>query len=108
MTWPVVAVALVFWACVFMVYFTSAGTTPIDFFLGRYEEPPDLGVWKEVGVDRDSGLLREERHLLPDGSSRASFLLRQVRFREPATRNIVRVEPEQKVARRRVGRASRG
>jgi hypothetical protein len=35
-----VAAALLFWAGVFMVYFTSAGTTPLEFFFGRYEAPP--------------------------------------------------------------------
>ena len=107
MTVPVVAVALLFWACVFMIYFTSAKTTPIEFFFGRYEPPPaDLGAWTEARVALD-GLLCEERQLLPDGRANASYLLHQVRYRDPTTRAIVRVEPERRVPRRRLGRVSR-
>lgn len=107
MTIPVVAVALLFWVCVFMIYFTSAGTTPIEFFLGRYEVPPaDLGTWKDAGVD-SAGMICEERCLLPGGLARASYLLRQVRYRDPTTRAVVRVEPEQRLPRRRIGRAGR-
>jgi hypothetical protein len=107
MTAPVVGVALLFWACVFMIYFTSQKTTPLEFFLGRYEPPPrDLGIWKETGVAAD-GSIREERELLPDGRVGARHLLRQARYRDPLTRAIVRVEPEQRVPRRRIGRAGR-
>lgn len=90
-----------------MVYFTSHGTTPIDFFLGRYELPPDLGTWKATGKDADGRFVREERCVLPSERPNAGHFLRQVRYRDPLTRAIVRVEPEQKVPRRRVGRASR-
>ena len=108
MTVPVVAAALLFWACVFMIYFTSAGTTPLEFFLGRYERPEDLGIWKQCGVDPQLDLVREERVLLPDGRAQASYLMLQVRFRDPHTGAIVRVEPEQRLPRRRVStRASR-
>jgi hypothetical protein len=107
MTIPVVAVALLFWVCVFMIYFTSAETTPIDFFFGRYEAPPaDLGTWKNAGVDA-TGLICEERCLLPEGRVSASYLLHQVRYRDPITRGIVRVEPERRLARRRTGRTGR-
>jgi hypothetical protein len=106
-TIPVVAVALLFWVCVFMIYFTSAEKTPLEFFFGRYEPPPaDLGSWKTAGFD-SAGLICEERWLLPEGSSNASYLVRQVRYRNPATRAIVRVEPEQRVPRRRLGRGGR-
>jgi hypothetical protein len=102
----VVAVALLFWACVFMVYFTSLGTTPVEFFLGRYAPPPaDLGIWKEAPPEH--GLACEERYLLPEGGAKAGYLLRQVRYRDPTTGAIVRVDPEQRVPRRRVGRAGR-
>jgi len=107
LTFPVVAVALIFWACVFMIYFTSQGTTPIDFFLGRYEIPADLGTWKESATDPAQRLVREERCILPPGHANASYLLRQVRYRDPSTRSIVGVEPEQRLPRRRVGRSSR-
>jgi hypothetical protein len=108
MTFPVVAAALLFWASVFMVYFTSVGTTPIEFFFGGYElPPPDLGTWKEAGVDPEHGFTREERYLFPEGRSNAGCLLRQVRYRDPTTRAIVRADPEQRLPRRRVGRTGR-
>ena len=107
MTIPVVAVALLFWVCVFMIYFTSAETTPIEFFFGRYEAPPtDLGIWKDAGID-SAGMIREERCLLPEGRPRASYVIRQVRYRDPVLRNIVRVEPERRLSRRRTGRVGR-
>jgi len=103
MTAPVVLTALLFWGAVFMVFLTSHGTSPVEFFFGRYEPPPrDLGTWREVGVDERTGLLREERLLLPNGNPKAGRLVRQVRYRDPATRAIARVDPEQKVARRRL------
>lgn len=103
MSAPVVAVALLFWACVFMVYFTSVDTTPLEFFFGRFEPPPvSLGVWTAVGVDASSGQLREERWLLQGGRPRAGYLLHQVRYRDVATGSILRVEPERRVRRKRV------
>ena len=102
MTIPVVAAALLFWVCVFMVYFTAAGTTPREFFFGRFQAPPeDLGRWKEVASDEDSSLLREERCLLPDGKG-SSHLVQQVRYRDPVTRKIVRIGLEKRIVRRRV------
>ncbi len=98
----VVASALLFWACVFMVYFTAVSTTPIEFFFGRYEPPPDdLGVWKQSESDA-GGLLREERRLLPNGRARAGYWVLQVRYRDSVTGTIVRVEPERRLPRRRV------
>lgn len=103
----VVGAALVFWACVFAVYFASVGVTPVEFFLGGYEPtPPDLGVWKDAGLDPQQGLLVEERWLLPQDRANARYLLRQVRYREPTTRAIVRAEPEQRVLRQRAGRGT--
>ena len=108
MTFPVVIAALVFWAAVFTVYFTSVGVTPSEFFLGRYEPPPaDLGTWRGAGVDPVHGLVREERYLLPGGRARASYLLLQVRYRDPRTHAIVRIDPEKRLPRRRVKRGGR-
>jgi len=105
-TAPVVAAALLFWASVFMIYFTATATTPVEFFLGRFEPPPpDLGVWKEAG--EDGGLLREQRCLLPEGRRNSGYLLQQVRYRDPVSREIVRVEAEQRLPRRRVSSRSR-
>lgn len=88
-----------------MVYFTQGKTTPIEFFLGPYESPPEgLGTWQLASV-ADQELVREERYLLPD--SAAGYLIHQVRFRDATTRAIVRVEPERRVRRRRAGRGRR-
>ena len=108
MTVAVVLTALVFWIGVFMVYFTSQGMSPLEHFFGRYEPlPDDLGAWKERGIDEQSGLLREERLLLPPGST-PRYLLLQARYRNPETREIVRVEPEDRVPRRRVKKRASG
>jgi hypothetical protein len=104
LTIHLVAVALLFWSCVFLIYFTAAKTTPLAFFLGRYEPlPADLGSWKSGGVD-SAGVIREERCLLPGDDANASHLLWQVRYRDAGTRAIVRVDPERRVPRRRRGR----
>lgn len=85
-----------------MIFFAAQGTTPWDFFLGGFEPPPpDLGVWKESGAGEASSLLREERFLFPQGDETSSTLLHQVRYRDRATQEIVRVEPERRVRRRR-------
>jgi hypothetical protein len=99
---PVIVVALLFWVCVFAVYFTSAGITPTEFFFGRFEPlPADLGSWKRLGADAPSGLEREERRLLPEGRRESSYLLLQVRYRDPATGEIVRIDAERRVPRLR-------
>jgi hypothetical protein len=102
-TAPVVLAALLFWGAVFTSIFVSQGMSPLEFFFGRYEPPPgDLGIWKETGTEQPSGLLREERLLLPRGNPKARCLLRQVRYRDPVTHAIARVEAEQQLPRRRV------
>jgi len=67
--------------------------------------PSDVGKWKE---DRESeaaksalgeGLVREVRHYFYETSSR---LVRQVRYRNAVTNEIVRSEPDEAVKRRRV------
>jgi len=102
MTAPVVLAALLFWGAVFVIFFASQGTTLSEFFLGRYEPlPPDLRIWKRSGIDERTGLLREERLLLPGDDPGARRLLHQVRYRDPVTHEIVRVEPERRLPRRR-------
>jgi hypothetical protein len=105
----VVLIALLFWGGVFLVYFTAQGLTPGEFFFGRYEPlPSDLGRWRELGIDAESGLLAEERLLLPGDRPKAPYLIRQARFRDPVTLAIVRVEGETRVARKRVSARSPG
>ena len=99
----VVLSALLFWGAVFIVFLTVQDTTPGEFLFGRYEPlPDDLGTWKERGVDATAALLREERFLLPAGNPNARRLLYQVRYRDPVTLAIARVDPERHIRRRRI------
>ncbi len=48
MAFFVVFTALVFWAAIFAIFFTSQGTSALEFLLGRYEAPPEhLNTWRE-------------------------------------------------------------
>ena len=97
----VVFTALVFWAAVFALFLTSQGTSPREFLFGRYEPPPEhLNKWLDVGLEQ--GLLRQERLLFPKERQNGPVLLRQVRFRDPRSNQIVRVCPEERIRRRRV------
>ncbi|HEX6275679.1 MAG TPA: hypothetical protein VFZ53_21710 [Polyangiaceae bacterium] len=67
--------------------------------------PPDVGKWK---TDEDSaegkaaaseGLVREVRYFYYEATDR---LVRQARYRNPETNEIVRTGPEEAVKRRRV------
>jgi len=99
----VVFTALVFWAAVFAAFFTSQGTSALEFLLGRFEAPPDdLNTWRDTGIEHPSGLLRQERLLFPEGRQNGPILLRQVRYRDPVSNEIVRVAPEERLRRRRV------
>jgi hypothetical protein len=99
----VVFSALVFWAAVFGTFFTSQGTTVLEFLFGRYEDVPDhLNTWRDMGIEQPSGLLRQERLLFPPGRQSGPLLLRQVRYRDPSSKEIVRIAPEERVRRRRV------
>ena len=87
----------------FSIFFASQGTSALEFLLGRFEPPPEhLNEWRDVGIEQPSGLLRQERVLFPAGRQDGAFLLRQVRYRDPMSREIVRVSPEERVRRRRV------
>lgn len=98
----VVLGALMFWACVFTVYFTAQGISPVEFFAGAYEAyDPELGRWRVCDADTSTGLVKEERFLLPDGRERAHFLEHQVRHRDPVTQAIALVEPPRRIRRRR-------
>jgi len=81
--------------------------------LGVLEElPPDIGVWKvdDVSPEDDAlaaqGLSREVRlyHQQNTGWAGRERLIRQVRYRNRATGEIVRVEPDRVIKRRRVKR----
>jgi len=101
----VVLAALVFWSCVFLIYFTARGVSPSEFFAGRYEPyDPRLAQWQKAGKLPGSGLLCEQRLLLPEAREAASYLERQTRYRDPTTLAVVRVDASQRVRRRRIGR----
>jgi hypothetical protein len=67
--------------------------------------PTDVGKWKEDDESdagkaaRNEGLVREVRHYFYETSAR---LVRQVRYRNASTNEIVRTEPDEAVRRRRV------
>jgi len=65
--------------------------------------PQDLGQWKNDGQTED-GLVREVRHIFHEGSGLFSQgkLIRQVRYRDAKSSEIVKVEPEQVIKRRRI------
>lgn len=91
------------------MFFATQGTTPLEFLLGRLEPlPDDLNQWKDAGIATPSGLLRQERLLLSPGRIWGARLLRQVRYKDPTTGEIVHVDPDEPVRRKRVSaRASR-
>lgn len=81
--------------------------------LGVLEElPPDAGVWKTddsspaAMTAATQGLTRQVRlfHLPTAGWFGGERLIRQVRYRDRTTDEIVRVEPDEVVKRRRVRR----
>lgn len=95
---------------VYLLFFLSYVPGATEERLGEYEPlPEDLGRWKLAGADEpgraagDEGFVREERLLLQEGGRR---FIKQVRYRNPETREIVRVDPEELIARRR-GRPAR-
>jgi hypothetical protein len=98
----IVAVALLFWTCVFGIYFSARGVSPLDFFVGAREPyDPALAHWRATQTDAPPGLIREERFLLPEGRKNAAYLEHQVRYRDIASRAITKVEPPKKMARPR-------
>jgi hypothetical protein len=63
--------------------------------------PPDTGTWKPdpEGEGSEPDLLREVRHYFYESEGR---LVRQVRYRNRQTNEIVRADPDQVVKRRRI------
>ncbi len=78
--------------------------------IGTLDVPADVGVWK---LDDESpegrgalaeGLRREVRFWLDDSGIVRMKLFRQTRYRSLATNEIVRVDPDERVALRRLRR----
>jgi hypothetical protein len=81
--------------------------------LGALEElPPDLGLWKTDETSalaqsaRAEGLIRQVRVCLQasDGLFSSERLTRQTRYCDVTTHEIVRVDPEEVLKRRRIRR----
>lgn len=90
---------------VYLLFFLSHVPGATEERLGEYEPvPEDLGRWKideaseQARAARAEGLVREERLLLQEGGKR---FIKQARYRDADTREIVRVDPEQLVTRKR-------
>lgn len=65
--------------------------------------PPQMGEWVEQELKSSDGLVVEQRYLHPESTGFSGpKILRQVRYRHPETREIVRVDPEQVVKRKRI------
>ena len=91
---------------IYLIVFLGNVPGAVEERLGVLEPlPPDLGQWKEesdtseVARAAEQGLKREVRTFLDEGQGR---LLRQVRYRNIATDEIVRAEPDQVIKRRRI------
>jgi hypothetical protein len=67
--------------------------------------PPDTGTWKAdaeteaAKAAQKDGLVREVRHYFYEAENR---LVLQVRYKQPDTGEVVRVDAEQPVKRRRI------
>ena len=88
-------------ALAYLAMFMSHVPGAADERLGKLEPLPEsLNRWVEDREPNADGLVRECRHLMPEPSSGKMTL--QVRYRDPKTREIVSVEPEVTVKRRRI------
>jgi hypothetical protein len=114
MFWLVLAAGLVF-AVVYLMFFLREVPGAAEERLGKLEPlPADLGVWKREPegsagsiasepTATAQGLIREVRFILDDPSGTGGgTLVRQVRYRGVASGVIERVEPDERVRRRRV------
>lgn len=94
---------------VYLLFFLSHVPGATEERLGEYEPLPEgLGAWQvekegsAAGAAADQGLVREQRLLLQEGGRR---FIKQVRYRSAETREIVRIEPEEVISRRRMHRS---
>jgi len=104
-------VALVIALLYFFVFFSEVPEVARERF-GELEDLPDeLGKWQveesseEARAARAAGLIREQRLCRdPRGGFGEGRLLRQVRYRSTTSGQVVQVEPDEVVKRRRVRR----
>lgn len=106
MIFVVVLVIGVLAVATYLVFVLGEVPGMADERLGKLEAlPADVNQWKpSSGADADAakreGLLREERLYLDERGG--GKLFRQVRYRSTDTDEIVKVEPEVAVKRRRI------
>jgi hypothetical protein len=105
---PVFYLLLLFVAAVaigvYLLFILSQVPGAAEQRLGVLEAlPANLGQWQSDG-ETDDGLAREVRHIFHEGSGlfAQGKLVRQVRYRDGASGEIVRVDPEQVVKRKRI------
>ncbi|MFZ5893887.1 MAG: hypothetical protein ACOY0T_22690 [Myxococcota bacterium] len=91
---------------IYFFFFMQNVPGAVEERFGKLEPlPPDVGQWKEdtsspaALAAKSEGLKREERLYFEERKQR---LLKQGRYRSVATNEVVRVDPEEVVKRRRV------
>ncbi len=90
-------------AVAYLLLFMSHVPGAADERLGKWEPLPDrLGEWVKDTERTAEGLIRESRQLLPEGGRAGAKIVLQVRYRDPHTQEIVRVEPEVTWKRKRI------
>jgi len=88
-------------ALAYLALFMSHVPGAAEERLGKFEALPGrLNEWVQDDALSEDGLVCERRHLMPNPS--VNRLILQVRYRDPTTRDIVRVAPEVTIKRRRV------
>ncbi len=91
-------------ALVYLAFFMSQVPGAKEERLGQLEPlPPHLGKWLKVDTNPDEKRIREERHLLGESNGfGGSKLLLQVRYRDPISKEIVEIMPEERIRRKRI------
>lgn len=93
----------------YLLFFLSQVPGAVEDRFGAFDAlPPNLGKWlldensPEAASAETAGKIREIRCFFQEGSlGSGGTLIRQVRFRDSKTREIVSVEPEVLIKRRR-------
>lgn len=88
-------------AAYLLLFFSHVPGAHEERFGSLPQLPESFGKWIKDPEPNEEGLIRERRQLLEEASS-GERIIRQVRYRHPDTKKIVRVLPEKIVRRRRV------
>ena len=91
-------------ALVYVAFFMSQVPGATEERLGQLEPlPPHLGQWLEVDTELAESRIKEVRHLLSESTGFAGpRLIRQVRYRDPDSHEILEIEPEERIKRKRI------